>query len=258
MYLRAISTLGCGSLGFDEALEFAHRYSLDGIELRILGGSLDLPVILAERFGEPAALARVAASLPMRVFALDTSFKLIGTTERERTDLLRFIPWAEALGVRHLRVFDGGRQPGDVTELAEAGATLAWWRALRAERGWRTDLMVETHDSLLTGALVARLVAVAGEVPVLWDAHHTWHKGGENPLQTWAAIGQHIVHVHVKDSKAGYYVLPGSGDFPMAPLQRVLAREYRGIVSLEWERWWHPTLPPLENALQAAAKRQWW
>ena len=29
-------------------------------------------------------------------------------------------------------------------------------------------------------------------------------------------------------------------------------------VSLEWERLWHPYLAPLDDALAAAAKRNWW
>lgn len=29
-------------------------------------------------------------------------------------------------------------------------------------------------------------------------------------------------------------------------------------VSLEWEKLWHPYLAPLDDALTAAAQRQWW
>jgi hypothetical protein len=34
--------------------------------------------------------------------------------------------------------------------------------------------------------------------------------------------------------------------------------EYANAVSLEWERQWHPDLPLLELALEAAANRGWW
>jgi hypothetical protein len=29
-------------------------------------------------------------------------------------------------------------------------------------------------------------------------------------------------------------------------------------VSLEWEKLWHPYLAPLDDALNAAAKKNWW
>jgi sugar phosphate isomerase/epimerase len=70
--------------------------------------------------------------------------------------------------------------------------------------------------------------------------------------------------LHVKDriSRASErhpftYVLPGQGEFPMAALRRALqADNLAGPVSLEWEKLWHPALPPLEAALDAAAG--WW
>jgi sugar phosphate isomerase/epimerase len=54
------------------------------------------------------------------------------------------------------------------------------------------------------------------------------------------------------------YVLPGTGVFPMAALRAALAGGYSGPLSLEWERQWHPELPPLDLALRAAAERAWW
>jgi sugar phosphate isomerase/epimerase len=258
MYQRAISTLGCGTLTLDEAATLARRHGLDGLELRALGGRLDLPGWFEEQFTVPATLASPTARDGLRVVALDSSFKLVGSAEEDRIDLLRFVPWAEALGVKHLRVFDGGRNRYDAVETAEALATLAWWRQLRAEHHWTVDLMVETHDSLLTSGQIVRLADAAGGVPLLWDAHHTWHTGAENPVETWEAIRRQVVHVHVKDSLAGHYVLPGDGQFPMAALRPRLAAEFSGVVSLEWERWWHPGLPPLEAALATAARRSWW
>ena len=72
-------------------------------------------------------------------------------------------------------------------------------------------------------------------------------------------------HVHVKDSvddrsiPAGHrYTLPGAGGFPWAELQEAWRRQpYEGIVSLEWEKKWHPELPPLEDALAAARVAGW-
>jgi sugar phosphate isomerase/epimerase len=126
--------------------------------------------------------------------------------------------------------------------------------------------MVETHDAFLAGPALERLLAAAPAVELLWDAHHTWRKAGEAPAETWRAIRGRTVHVHVKDSvpvpSARHpftYVRPGEGGFPILELRAVLERDgYGGAVSLEWERQWHPYLPPLEEALQAMTERGWW
>lgn len=265
-FLRAFSTLGCVEAGLDEALALAQRHGLDGIELRGLGGQLDLPAHFAATAGSPAALAVRQASRPPapRVLALDTSCRLADATAADRAALAAHAPWADALGAPWLRVFDGGA-PGATADRARMLATLAWWRAERAARGWRADLMVETHDALLRATEIAALLAAAPGTAILWDAHHTWKKGGEDPLATWAAIRPHVVHVHVKDSVSRpgarhpfTYVLPGEGEFPAARLLPVLRREFTGAVCLEWERHWHPALPALALALTTARDRAWW
>lgn len=261
-YRRAFSTLGCPELSLDAALALAQRHEIDAVELRALGGTTDLPALFAREFGTPAALAAHLAPRAARIVALDTSLKLADATAADWDGLLAFVPWAEALGVRWLRVFDGG-QPG--TSLEPMLAALAHWRAHRARGGATVDVMIETHDSLFTAAAVRAFIARAPDAAILWDSHHTWKKGGEDPLVTWAAIRPHVVHVHVKDSISRpsarhpfTYVLPGEGEFPMAPLRHVLAREFAGVVSLEWEKQWHPYLPPLEEALRVARERGWW
>jgi Sugar phosphate isomerases/epimerases len=125
--------------------------------------------------------------------------------------------------------------------------------------------MVETHDSLFTAAAIGRLAAAVPGVRILWDSHHTWKRGGEDPLATWEAIKEHVVHVHVKDSVSRpsgkypfTYALPGTGEFPMAGLREKLAVGFGGAASLEWEKLWHPELAPLEEVLRSARERAWW
>lgn len=263
-YQRAISTLGCPERDLAGVAALIQAHGLDGAELRYLEGTLDLPGCFARKYGPPEALTAEVRKLGLKIVALGTSFKLADDGEAGREALRAFVPWAEALGVRWLRVFDGGK-PGDAAGVSAMVANLAWWRKLRAAAGWRCDLMVETHDSLTTAKSIRELVDAAGGAAILWDTHHTWKRGGEEPLVTWAAIKPQVVHLHVKDSISRpsarhpfTYVLPGEGEFPAGPLIEVLGREFDGFVSLEWEKQWHPYLPPLEEALVAAERRHWW
>jgi hypothetical protein len=262
---RCLSSLGCPELGLGDILALAARHEVPAVELRSVGGEDDLAAYLARAFGTPAELVALVRAQPVRVVALNASLRLVGATDEDRARLAALAPWADALGVRRLRVFDGGSRWGSA-ERAESEATLRWWRALRRSQGWQVDLMVETHDVLLTAAAITRFAAEVPGVPVLWDAHHTWRKGGEDPVATWRAIRPLVVHVHVKDSlpipgprHPFTYVLPGDGEFPIAPLLAALTADaFAGCVSLEWERRWHPGLPPLDEALRTAARRGWW
>jgi sugar phosphate isomerase/epimerase len=264
-YTRCISSVGCPDFSLDRFLDLARRHDVPEVELRALDGATELASRLRAEFGKPERLAEHLRGSSVRIVAFNTSFHLVGTTESERDQLLALVPWAEALEVGWLRVFDGGNIAAP-SELAEAAETIGWWRGVRREHGWRAEIMVETHDSLLSVETIRRFQAAVPGAAILWDAHHTWRKGGEDPVMTWRAICDHVVHVHVKDSIAVpsarhpfTYVLPGDGDFPMASLLAALRVDgFRGRVALEWERMWHPYLPTLDEALDVAAQRRWW
>jgi sugar phosphate isomerase/epimerase len=263
-YSRAYSTLGSPELNLEQTLALAARHQLAGVELRALGGTIDLPAYFAAAYGTPETCALKLRTQTVKILSLDTSLKLAENTPAQRADFLKFLPWAEALGVPRLRVFDGGHAADEATHRAMA-ETVAWWRALRAEHGWQADLMVETHDALSTAASIGGFLKLAPGTGILWDTHHTWKTGGEDPLVTWRAIRPHVVHLHVKDSVSipsgkhpFSYRLPGEGEFPMAPLRSVLRTEYDGPMSLEWERLWHPELAPVDDALNAATTNGWW
>ncbi len=266
MYTRTFSTLGCAGFSLDEMIALGRRHDISAFELRALGGTIELPAYFSTTFGASSALAQKISSAGARIVALDTSFRVFDGNDADRRSLLEFLPWAEALGVRWLRAFDGGKVI-DSAALVRAADTLTWWQSIRSERGFKADLMIETHDLLLDSDKILRFIAAmpAGSVHVLWDAHHTWKRGGEDLLKTWAAIGTHVVHIHVKDSVSVpsekhpfTYVLPGTGEFPMSGLRNVLTTNFSGAVSLEWEKLWHPYLPPVDEALTSAAERRWW
>ncbi len=261
----AFSTLGCADLELDEALELAARYGIDAIEIRALGGTIDLAAYFGERFGSPDRLATMLKAFPVRVCAFDTSLRLVGATSEAKEQFLRYLPWAEAAGVRSLRAFDGGTS-GDTGEMAEAVSTLQWWSETARREGFRAEMVIETHDFLALPDAIAGFLEMAPDCALLWDTHHTWRKGGQDPVQTWKQVRNNTRHIHVKDSisepgpRLPYtYVPPGEGEFPVAALHSVLAADgYAGIMSLEWERLWHTELPPLDMALEAARRNEWW
>jgi sugar phosphate isomerase/epimerase len=262
--LRTFSSLGCPELSLEQTFSLAEQHGIRIVELRALGSTIDLPLYFTELYGTPQKLADKLRGSDVSIAALATSFRLVGSTAAERERFLQYVYWAEALDVPWLRVFDGGRiaQSDYFTEAAE---TIHWWQALRRERAWSTDIMVETHDSLLTSAAILRFLDAIPGTAILWDSHHTWKRGAENPATTWTKIRPSVVHIHVKDSvsqstgnHAYAYTLPGTGEFPAAQLFEMLHVDgFTGPVCLEWEKMWHPYLPSLDEALRAAESWDW-
>jgi len=261
------STLGCPERNLDEVLDLAARFGLNQIELRALEDRLDLPVYLEEKYGSPEKLAALLDERQIRIVTLDTSLSLQKTGEQDREAFLRFLPWAEALNVPTLRVFDGGKfhEPFTEEELATAVDQVAWWREQKTRHGWRTDIVIETHDLCCSSRNIQQLqAALPYPIPILWDTWHVWFKNHEPIADTWAAIGQWVRHIHFKDGIREpilhfpyHYQIPGQGVFPLRELFALLERdEYRGAISLEWERKWHPYLPPIEEALEGVATLQ--
>lgn len=264
-YYRAFSSLGCAELELDDVLALANRHEITAVELRALGDSIDLVRYFTENYRTPEALAAYLAESGVRVVALNASSKVINNGEADRDELMALAPWAHALGGAHIRIFDGGKTL-DTTELAHASEMLSWWQQQRADHHWTCDLMIETHDALVNSKLINRfLAAVPAGTHVLWDALHTWNLGDESPADTWKAIRDSVVHIHVKDAVPGEamentrHTLPGEGQYPMPELRAVLREgNYHGAISLEWARKWHRYLPPLDDALTAAKANLWW
>jgi len=236
------------------------------VEMRSMSGSTNLPDVLGRLFGTPSAWAAFLKENGLSVCVFGASFRLIDGSAADLEALLRYVPWAEAAGVPWLRVFDGG-STGSAAEIARGAEAFGDWQKERAKNRWQTDLIIETHDALLTSPLLKAFFAAAPGARLLWDSHHTWKKGGESPAVTWTTVAPHTSHIHVKDSTSRpspdggdyTYVLPGEGEFPMQELRAALRSSgYAGSLSLEWERLWHPYMPSLDAALASAAKRGWW
>lgn len=250
-----------------EFLDLAAEFSLDGIELRFLNDSLDVGAEMEKYLASPEN-ARAFAAAARAIPVIDTSFHLCAADGEAMAGLQAAARAADALGARWLRVFDG---PVEWKALDDGHGTkarenFAAWRRWRDDNGVRAEMAVETHGACSSTLVLERLfAAIGGHLPVVWDVHHTQLVAGESFAETWARIGADVVHVHVKDSvdkpspgHAYTLTLPGEGRFDCpAFLEFLRGKNYDGFVSLEWERKWHPYLPPLRDALRAMRAAGW-
>ena len=92
------------------------------------------------------------------------------------------------------------------------------------------------------------------KIGILWDTAHSF-RAGEEPAVSLKRIGNRLGYVHLKDEyndpvKGKVICLPGEGSLPLPEILRVLKdSEYDPWICLEWERKWHPEIPPIQQAL---------
>ena len=88
----------------------------------------------------------------------------------------------------------------------------------------------------------------------MWDSHHPY-RVGESPADVYANLGRRILLAQVKDARrrpGGDWelVLLGEGEVPVREMLGLLAAGgYRGWISVEWEKRWHPEIAEPQVAL---------
>jgi fatty-acyl-CoA synthase len=259
----AYSTLACPGWSLDQMIDAALRLGYDALELRLLDGRILDPVADQELIEQAVARCRAAG---VEVCAIDTSCRLnySGFDEMDRSalELANWIRLASGVQVPLLRVFGGETSgpDGAAADEAEVDARVTGVLRQAAPQAERAGviLALETHDIFASALRVGRVLnqVESPSVGALWDTLHPYRMG-ERPAQVLAALGDRLVHVHVKDarrdradSEEWAQTLLGEGEVPVAEALDLLRRHgYSGYVSAEWEKKWHPDLAEPEIAL---------
>jgi sugar phosphate isomerase/epimerase len=245
----AFSTLGCPNWTLEQVVDGAAEYGYDGIELRLLDGE---PV--GPSMGDEAR-RRVRSALRgsgLELCCLDTSFG-IADPEEALNDAIRSIDLAADVGAPMIRLF-GGAPEGEPVDTTIRRTTERL--AILAERGREAGVTIalETHDSFASGASTARILAGAAvDVRVVWDTLNTFVTG-EAPEVSLRHVADRLVHVHVKDGghddEPERNELFGEGVVPLDSIVAMLtANGYDGWLSVEWEKYWQPSIAEPEVAL---------
>jgi sugar phosphate isomerase/epimerase len=253
------STLGCPAWEWQRILDFAQAHRFGAIELRGIGTQMDLPLLPEFQPGRLSLTRRELAAHDLVVSCLGSSTNLHemepAKHEAELAHARRFIDLAQALGTPYVRVFGNKYVAGVPREamLAHIAAGLRTLGDYAKERG--VMVLLESHGDFVDSPTLVELMrrAEGPGVALVWDAHHTFAFGKEQPEATLAAIKPYVRHVHLKDSvPAGSdrrYVLTGTGEVPVDRQIAALAKSgYRGAYSFEWEKRWHPEIEEPEVA----------
>jgi sugar phosphate isomerase/epimerase len=257
------STLGCPAWDWLKILDFAKQNNFSAVELRGLQGSMDLPTrpeFSPENIGKSK---KDIASHGLHIACVSSSAQMHDSDpqkhQQQLADARRFIDLAAALGAPYVRVF-GNNISGSREEVVErVGTSLGQLGKYADPHG--VTVLIESHGDFTDSPTLKALLEKANSkhVGLLWDAHHTFVSGKEEPEFTVAQLGKYIHHTHLKDSRPEgtdvHYVLTGQGTVPVKrQVEALVKMGYRGYYSFEWEKVWHPDIAEPEIAIADYAR----
>jgi sugar phosphate isomerase/epimerase len=264
----AFSTLGCPHWELRQIIAAARNLGYEGVELRAVGGSLDL--LSRPDFGQ-AQLATTRAYFEndgLAICCVDTSCVFHSPDASQRANQVKMAiahaNLAAKLGAPLIRVFPDKIQSG-----AQREETRDWIAACLREVAPRMPegvaIGLETHGDFARAEYAAEIVTLANHprVKLIWDVANSLAAG--DAIQHAARVVQpYLAHVHLRDAKpvAGSEhwlpVLAGAGRVSFAEAVTALTElNYAGFISFEWEKYWHPeieepglALPDFINAMR--------
>jgi sugar phosphate isomerase/epimerase len=252
------STLGCPAWEWGKILDFAKVHDFSAIELRGLQGMMDLPARPEFQPDRIEQSKREIAGHNLKISCVSSSAQLHDADpvkhSQQISEAKRFIDLASSLGAPNVRVFGNKIEGPKDQVVARIASGLHELGNYAGPRG--VTVIIESHgdftDSLTLSDILTR--ADSPHVGLLWDAHHTFVDGKEDPSFTVQKLGRYIRHTHLKDSVPSSggrrYVLTGRGEVPVRKQVEVLAASgYKGCYSFEWEKAWHPELEDPEIAI---------
>jgi sugar phosphate isomerase/epimerase len=253
------STLGCPNWTWPQILDFAGAHTFAAVELRGILTNMDLtkvPELAPDRLDEAK---RQLAARGLLVSCLGASAEMHNLDPVKHAAQLdegrRFIDLAHALGAPYVRVFgnkyvEGVPRPDMLAHIGEGLRTLGDYAKPK-----NVTVVIESHGDFTDSPALLEILQKADspQVALLWDAHHTFVSGKEEPEDTVRQVGKYIRHTHLKDSvPAGNdrrYVLTGTGQVPVKrQIEALVKIGYTGFFSFEWEKRWHAEIEEPEVA----------
>jgi sugar phosphate isomerase/epimerase len=265
----AFSTLGCPDWELPRVVAAARKWGYDGVELRALGGSLDL-LSRPEFVGRQLATTRAfLQNEGVEICCVDTSCMFHSPDQSERAaqvqTALAHAELAAQLGAPLIRIFPDRIQPG-----ARREETRDWIASCLREIASRmpadVDVALETHGDFARAEAAAEIATLANhaKAKLIWDVANSVAAG--DVIEDAAEIVRpYLAHIHLRDAKpvAGSEhwlpVLAGSGRVSFSEaLAGIRKLNYAGYISFEWEKYWHPEIedpdiafPDFGNAIRS-------
>ena len=257
------STLACPSWSIETIIKKASEFGYDGIEWR--GGPQGhvQPTMSAEQIAVLQKASVDAGILAVAVTAY-TSFVSPHAKERQANidELRRYADLAAELDAPYIRAFLGELPNGvqldssiyeNISDCLNTASDYA--------EAVGVKIAIEPHDDFVCSSTIVPILNQVkhSALRVIWDIGNAF-AADEDPAQGFELLKDRMAYVQVKDGKRSdttWQLCPlGQGNVPLEQaFKLLLANNYPGAFSVEWDYDGHPELDPPEIELPAALRK---
>ncbi len=226
----SFSTRGWKDISWESFLDIAKEMDFTGIEVYKLIGSKEL-YVKGEAFNQYniAETTRMLRDRGLSIPVFDGNYDLTDPAAVE--DIRKMIDIASYMRVDYVGI---GTDTSDEEVIRNVISQL-----LPAAKEKKVTILIETEGIYSdTSKLCELLDGFADDnLAALWDLHHTYRYGAEEPKDTIRNLGAYVRHVHLCDSDdKDTYNLIGEGSAPIKEFMDALySIDYAGFISLEWK-----------------------
>lgn len=255
------STLACPHWQVETVIAKATEFGYDGIEWR---GGPNGHLNPSMSGGERSRIRQKCLDAGLFSLAVTAYTSFVSDSARERQtnvdELRRYADLAATLDAKYVRTFLGELPEGKTLDSSTyRRITDCLNAASEHAESMGVKIAIEPHDNFVRSIDVAPVFNRAHPaLRVIWDVGNGF-AAGEYPAEGFDVLKHHLAYVQIKDGKGrdpNWRLCPvGEGDVPLhRAFGLLLATNYRGAFSVEWEYAWHPELDPPEIALPAALR----
>jgi sugar phosphate isomerase/epimerase len=255
------NTLSCPDWSLREVFENAKKYGYKAIEIRGIKGQVD--ILNSPEFAPDKILTinQMAEDFDVKILNLNSSVVLHEyevVKKRQHIDTAkRYIDLAEKLSCPFVRVFPDKFPKERSKELGLNTIRENYETVVNYCLGTKVKVLLDAHGDMVWSADIKQIMQSVDKkhAGIIWDFFNMHLVTKESPQKMFQQLKEYIEIVQLKDgffkSYANYeYTLMGQGEVPIKEiLQLIKADNYKGFISFEWEKRWHPELPNPEVAL---------
>ncbi len=238
-----------------------------GIEIRGIAGDINLTEAPELKPGQIPEIIKLCREENVKIFNLNASAVLheFETEKRQKNldEAKAYIEIAEKLNCPYVRMFPDKFPEGKTKEFGIDTMRENYGKALSLCNGSKVSVLLDAHGDLLKSD---DLLSILKSFPSLhsgtiWDYFNMHLKTAESAPEMVEKLFDYIRIVQIKDGRflqnqQFEYTLTGEGEVNIAQnLDLVLSRGFKGFVSFEWEKRWHPELAEPEIALPHFMKK---
>jgi sugar phosphate isomerase/epimerase len=255
------NTLACPDWSLREVLENAQKYGYKAVEIRGIKGDVD--ILNSPEFAPSkiADIRKMSAEFGVKILNLNSSVVLHEYEHDKRIKNLdtakRYIDLAQQLDCPFVRVFPDKFPKEKSKEFALDTIKSNYETLIDYCKGSKVKVLLDAHGDLVWSEDLLKMMQGFDKkyIGLIWDYFNMHLISKESPQKMYETLKTYIEIVQIKD---GYfkpnntyeYTLTGNGEVPINEILRIIEKDnYKGFISFEWEKRWHPELPNPEVAL---------